>query len=383
MLQVDVKPEILRWARERSGRSEQELERTHLAFALWERGEKRPTLKQLEAFAKATYTPIGYFFLQKPPAEEATPIPDLRRGADSEFGKPSRNLLDTINLCRQRQDWYQEHAKLEGEAPCDFVGSAKATDEVEGVADRMRRRLHFDLEARKQASTWTEALRQFISQAEEAGVLVMCSGVVLNNNQRKLNPREFRGFAISDPYAPLVFINGADSKAAQMFTLAHELAHLWLGQSAISDVDLAEPPSGRVERFCDRVAAELLVPMRAFKASIRQVEELDEAKDRLAREFKVSTLVILRRFRDARIISEEKFKAAFQAEIKKIQSLPKAKGGGDFYRTLTSHASRRFARAIVGSALEGHTMFREAFQLLGISKARTFDRLAREFQFIR
>ncbi len=105
-------------------------------------------------------------------------------------------------------------------------------------------------------------------------MLVMCSGVVLNNNRRKLDPAEFRGFAMADQLAPLVFINGADSKAAQMFTLAHELGHVWLGQSALTDADPSRPANGDLETWCNRVAAELLVPMTVLRQELRPQGEV-------------------------------------------------------------------------------------------------------------
>jgi len=156
-----------------------------------------------------------------------------------------------------------------GEEPLGFVGSAQAQDEVVSTAARMRSELGFDVDARRQMPTWTDALRKFIEQADNLGVLVMCSGVVNNNNYRHLDPQEFRGFAMADDLAPLVFINGADTKAGQMFTLGHELAHIWLGQSAVSDSQPVTLPNERVERWCNEVAAELLVPIELVRGEYR------------------------------------------------------------------------------------------------------------------
>jgi Zn-dependent peptidase ImmA (M78 family) len=121
-----------------------------------------------------------------------------------------------------------------GDPALDLVGSARVTDDVVRTAASIRQALGFDVEERRQLPTWTEALRRFIEQADSLGILVMVSGVVGSNNRRRLDPGEFRGFALTDPLASLVFINGADTKAAQMFALAHELAHVWLGQTAVS-----------------------------------------------------------------------------------------------------------------------------------------------------
>ena len=372
MNRVAVKPELLRWARERAGRSAANLSGKFPKIRDWERGQSQPTLKQLESFARATYVPVGYLFLREPPAERV-PIPDLRTIGNERIGRPSPDLLDTIYLCQRRQAWYRDWARSVGEEPRDFIGSVRLDSSIEETANAVRRALAFDLNARRECPTWTDALRHFIGQADDLGVLVMVSGVVGNNNHRKLDPEEFRGFALADALAPLVFINGADTKAAQMFTLAHELAHLWLGESALTDVNPASAPTQRVESWCNRIAAELLVPLAVLRAELQRGDVLTQVQQ-LARRFKVSTLVILRRLFDAHRLSREAFDNAYRAELGRLRSRPKS-SGGDFYLTQAARLSRRFARALVGSTLDGSTLYRDAFGLLGVAKEATFREL--------
>jgi hypothetical protein len=244
MDRVVIKPELLRWACERAGYAVADLEHRFPQLTAWERNDAQPTLKQVEAFAKATHTPIGYLFLQKPPIE-TIPIPDFRTMDNKHVGHPSPDLLDTIYVCQQRQEWYRDFARSTGEKPLPFVGSASVRDDVVGTAARIRAELGFDVNERCRMPTWTDALRYFIEQADGLGILVMCNGVVHNNNHRHLDSKEFRGFAMADDLAPVVFINGADTKAAQMFTLAHELAHIWIGESAIYDSQRPASMSGK------------------------------------------------------------------------------------------------------------------------------------------
>lgn len=377
MLRVDIKTDLLRWARERSGNTIDMLIDRFPKLGAWESGDDKPTLKQLEAYAKATHTPIGFLFLATPPVERV-PIPDFRTMAGARFERPSPDLLETIYLCQHRQDWYRDFARANAEGPLAFVGSASRSDNVARVAATIRNTLGLDLDERRRLRTWEEALRRLAERADAIGVLVMVSGIVGSNTHRALDPEEFRGFALADPLAPLVFVNGADTKAAQMFTLAHELAHLWLGETAVSDTDASQVPDQVVERWCNQVAAELLVPLESVRRELnRKAPLLDEAQ-RLARIFKVSTLVVLRRIHDAGAIDQKTFWAAYQAERVRLVALPKGKSsGGDFFATLGVRVGKSLAHALVVSALESRTTFTEAFRLLGIKKLSTFDTLAR------
>ena len=203
----------------------------------------------------------------------------------------------------------------------------------------------------------------------------------MSNARRRLDPAEFRGFALCDPLAPLVFVNGNDTKAAQMFTLAHELAHIWLGATALSNLGAAPGRGFRNEEvWCNAVAAEFLVPLDVLRSDLRPDEPSPDAASRLARAFKVSTLVILRRLLDAGWLTRERFDDAWAKEHERLKTLVQAgdTGGGNFHRTTLARVGRRFTRALVASTLEGRTLYRDAFRMLGVRKTETFNSLGRE-----
>lgn len=375
MTRVAIAPALLSWASERSGREPEDLRARFPKLELWEQGKAQPTLRQLEQFAAATRTPVGYLFLPEPPVERL-PIPDLRTLGNRHVGRPSPDLLETVYISQQRQEWYRDYARSIGESSYDFVGSARLADTVVAAASRIRHALGFDLDERRQLPTWTDALRRFIEQADGLGVLVMVSGIVGNNTHRALDPEEFRGFALSDGIAPLIFVNGADTKSAQMFTVAHELAHIWLGQSGVSDAQAAQVPEQSIERWCNQVAAELLVPLDVLRGEYDQTAALRSEMDRLARRFKVSTLVVLRRIFDAGALTWDPFRQAYKEELERLLAIPRG-SGGNFYLTQAARLGRRFSRALVVSTLEGQTLHRDAFRLLGFSKLETFRELGK------
>ena len=379
MIRAPVNPALLAWARERAGHAPEDLAGRFPKLAEWEAGTRQPTFRQADAFASSVHVPVGYLFLSEPPAERL-PIPDFRTVAGTPVAEPSPDLLDVIRACQERQTWYRNFARMEGQQPLSFVASATRGVPPERIATQMRETLGFDVADRRTYSTWTESLRMFIGTADEAGVLVMVSGIVGSNTRRTLDPAEFRGFALSDPLAPLVFVNGTDAKAAQMFTLAHELAHLWLGASALSDCPAAPSPGfGEDEVWCNAVAAEFLVPLAALRQELSAGERLPDALTRLARIFKVSGLVVLRRLLDARWLDTARFEAAWRDESERLRSLTRRDGeGGDFYRTTLARVGRRFAGALVASTSEGQTLYRDAYRMLGVRRGSTFEELARQ-----
>ena len=382
MTRIPVNPELLTWARERAGLDTLALAGRFPKLSEWEAGELQPTMRQLEDFARTVHVAVGYLFLPAPPLEPL-PVPDFRTLADRDLTRPSPNLLDTIYLCQQRQDWFRDYARMHALSSLGFIGSATLRDAPERVAETMRQTFMLTIAERQQLPTWTDALRQLIGKAEDAGVLVMASGVVGSNSHRKLSVEEFRGFALADDLAPLVFINGADSKAAQMFTLAHELAHLWLGESGISDPEAGRLSESGVERWCNAVAAEFLMPVALLHQDYQRGMPIADEIQRLARRFKVSTLVALRRLFDAGVINQPTLWQNYREELARIRALDRREsGGGDFYRTLGARTGKRFARAVLSSTLEGHTLFQDAFRMLGVRKTSTFYEAARDLGVI-
>jgi Zn-dependent peptidase ImmA (M78 family) len=375
-VRVDVAPELLTWAVQRSGRGTSELAERFPQLDDWTSGTSSPTFKQLEKFAAATYTPLGIMLLPAPPAQEKLPIQDFRTVRDSGVRHASANLLDTIYLCQERQDWYRSYAQRQGLEPLAFVGSLTTSSNPTEAAVALARALAFTPLQRQRFANYTEALAGLRDHAEELGIFVMTSGVVGSNTHRPLDSDEFRGFSLVDDLAPVIFINGADSKAAQIFTLAHELAHVWLGESGVDNPTPAESNPLRVERWCNSVAADLLIPPDDIRGQFNRDEPLLAEATRLARLYKVSTLVTLRSLRDATMITWADFIDAYRSEVERFSEVQRG-SGGSFYNTTPVRVSKRFTQAIIGDTVEGATPYGDAFRLLGFHKQAAFDELSR------
>ncbi|MBS0556676.1 MAG: ImmA/IrrE family metallo-endopeptidase [Proteobacteria bacterium] len=368
MPRVAVKPEMLQWARERAHMDVDGLLKRFAKLPEWENGEAQPTFKQLQDFAKATRVPFGYMFLPEPPAEPL-PIPDFRTIGNRDVGTISPDLRDSIYAMQQRQAWLREERADNDVAPIDFVGSAHLSDDPVAVGREMRRVLGLGNGWAASARTWQEAVGKLRAAIEALGVMAVINGVVGNDTHRALDVDEFRGFALSDALAPLVFVNGADAKSAQMFTLAHELAHVWLGEAGegLSGFDGILPDSGEVETFCDRAAAEFLVPAAEMKAAWPEVKRDASPFESLARRFKVSPIVIGRRAMDLRLVERQVFFDFYNAYTKQERKTRQAaSGGGDFYRNQNARVGKLFATEVIRAAKEGRLGFKQAYDLTGL-----------------
>jgi Zn-dependent peptidase ImmA (M78 family) len=381
-MKTTLNPSVLKWARQRAGLNEEDLAQkiglsNQSRVQEWERtGEIE--FGKLERVAQATHTPIGYLFLPQPP-QERLPINDFRRLGSGPVPPITPDLLDVIYAAQRRQEWYREYLIENGAAPLQFVGALTISMNVESSAERMVSYFNIGPRLSIQAATWRENLAFHLDAVEESGVLVMRSGVVGNSNNRKLSVDDFRGFALADSYAPVVFINSTDSIAAQIFTLIHELVHICLGESAVSNLNNTYAGSQEIETFCNAVAAELLMPKSQVVARWNNADDPIFQIRRMATNYKVSTLVAARRVHDAGFITKEQFNSFFKSEVDRLK--PRQGSGGNIYNSINSRVGGRIVSAIIASTMEGKTVYREAMRLLGIKSSKVIDSLAKKLGY--
>lgn len=408
-----INPKLLQWARKRADMTLDELSGSvHKNYPLWENGEASPTYNQLVMVAKKTYAPIGYFYLSEPPGAESLPIPDHRTAGVKNPGKPSLELLVTIRTCQRRQNWYRDYSVAEGDRPRSFVGSARLSEDPAAVGRRIRKKLALDDAGT--ARVRNPSLKAMVQKAEDVGLLVMISGYAGSDTKRKLDPEEFQGFALADKHAPVVFVNGAAAKAELTSALAHELAHIWLGASALSHFSPLDTKQHKEEAWCNKVAAELLVPMDALRLSVGNdvppgnAASLDKLIPALSRKFRVSPLVSVQRLRDGNYITKEMFRSIYAKESKSESARAKPSGrskknpdsrgpaakrksskedakpeseAAPVAWSIVSRAGNRFTSALVNDTVDRNTQYTEAMRLLGCRSTATIKSLAQALDY--
>ena len=264
----------------------------------------------------------------------------------------------------------------DGADPLAFVGCCGRDATPAEAAAAMREHLELSTDWGSHQSSWTEALRYLRNRVEASGVLVVFNGIVGNDTHRKLDRREFQGFALVDRHAPFIFVNGADFKAAQMFTLAHELAHVFVGATGVSKVDATSSSGHDAERFCNRAAAEFLVAEKELTASWRRVGTIEDSLQAVARQFKVSVLVAAYRALRLRLIDGNEFRQFHDAYQQQAARRPDETTGSNFWNSQNVRIGRRFGAAISRAVREGRLSYREAYALTGL-RGGTFDAYVR------
>ena len=380
-LRLDIKPALIQWALDRSGRSADDLADTlESKVEAWLSGEKKPTYKQLEDFSRAVHVPFGYLFLPEPPTENLSRLPDFRTPGSQPCSTYSLELRETIDAAKSRQQWYLEYLTEQDAQPLAFVGAYSTKNDPAVAAAEMRRLFHFEEHDRAplETSSRDDYRNALIERFEAQRILVSIEGYVGSNTRRSLDVAEFRGFAMSDPLAPLILVNGRDWPAAQLFTLAHECAHLLLGQDALTDVDLLEMPdvsnSSMTERWCNSVAAEFLLPL-AELPNTAEPQEIPTLIRRLQKRYKVSCLVVLLRLREKGLLTQQEFKRQYQTQVGVYQQWAEQGSGGSVHRTRLRKLGRRFAGAVIDSAGQQGLTYTEAYSLLGVKNDKGFDEL--------
>ncbi len=367
--EITISREMLLWAISRGEQDAESLIEAVPRIRDWLAGKRKPTMPQLKDLSRRTHTPLGFFFLPEPPSDEVLPIPYFRTVADNSPVRPSINLLDTVRQMQLRQDWMRDFLIAEGNQPVPLVGCAHRGMPIEKVVEIVRNALDLESNWAAHEPNWENALNKLFEAIEQAGILVMVSGTVGYNTHRLLDPDEFRGFTLVDEYAPLMFVNRRDAKAAQMFTVAHELAHVALSESAVFDLRDLQIADDPVERFCNLVAAEFLVPAKGMQEYWTAQQSIPS----LARRFKVSEIVVARRALDLNLMSREQFFAFYHEYQSREWESNSKSGGGNFHRTARYRMGLSFSRAIIQSVREGTTLYSEAYQLTGL-KRETFEK---------
>ncbi|WP_288447429.1 ImmA/IrrE family metallo-endopeptidase [uncultured Chryseobacterium sp.] len=371
----NINKELIEWAIIRNGNSLQEFYAQNPNVESWIKGEKFPTVKQLENFTHKVHVPFGYMFLPQPP-NETIPLPFFRTGKAT-TNKVSLNVFHTVQIVQDRQNWLTEYLEELNFPELDFVGKFSIKDKYIDIVNDIRNVLKLELDWASKHNKWEEALDYLTIKIEEAGIIVTYNGIVGNNTHRVIDVNECRGFVLVNKKAPFLFINSADAKAAQMFTIIHELAHVWLGESAGFDNANLLPADDPLELLCDKVAAELLVPEIYF------IKKWETSQNflYLSRIFKVSPIVIGRRALDLKLIKFHQFIQFYNEYMNEIKERKdRQSSGGDFYATTKKRISLRFAAFVNNAVKENKLLYRDAYKLTNM-KGETYNKFINEYLY--
>ena len=335
---------------------------------IWRQQIEKPTIAQLSGLASYFNVPFGYFFLNAIPKKDY-PIPHYRSVGNQPF-KPSEELLDTIQILQERQEWAIDVIKdLRGE-PLTFAHSVSIKDSIQATAQKMRSLLNVPINWAENLKSLDEAFRLLITKTENIGIFVVVNGVVNNNTKRKLSISELRGLVLYDNYAPFIFINGNDFNSGKIFTIVHEIVHVLIGSSASFDLNKLLPANNQIETFCDAVAAEFLVPESFL---LEKIQANGKNYEMLSKFFKVSRLVIARRLFDLKKIDRQEFSLAYETFKKAaIEKKVVVSTGGNFYNTAPYRISKNFFLLIYSAVKQNKLLYRDAFKLTGLT-SKSFD----------
>ena len=352
---LEISPAMLEWAITRDGHSVQTYKANNENVAAWIDGTKLPTEKQLEEFAKKIHVPFGYLFLPEPPIE-SSPIPFFRGTAND--GHLDLNTYETVLTIQRRQEWLSDYLHDNDFEPCVFVGSVNKRMSTNTIVDKVRRLLNLPCNWAFHLANSEQAVNRIVELLEELGVFIAFNGVVGNNTKRPINVNECRGFVLVDPQAPFIFVNSADSKTAQLFTLIHEFAHILFGfSSGFGGDNWME--ENEIEKTCDKVAADFLVPEQTLRDNWMGIESS-------AKKFKVSPLVIARRAKELGIITYSDFIAFYNEYVANPVITMRRNSGGNFNLVAKKRVGYTFAVHVQNAVRANQLSQVDAYRLTGL-----------------
>lgn len=353
-----ITPNVLKWARESAGMTE-EIAAAKVSVTIdklkeWEEGINQPTIRQAQTLAKAYKRPFALFFLPDVP-RDFQPLQDFRKSGSKNLTTSSIFIIREI---QQKQAWLSDAYLENQEDKLTFVGRFSIKDNPETVAKDILETLKIYPESYKSENT----IKEWIDAAEANGIFVSRTSFI--HSRLKLDTEEVQGFAIADPYAPFVFINSEDWNAPQLFTLVHELAHIWIAETGISnevEPDIKNKDKFHpIELFCNEVAANALMPSEIILRLNSSFFQTSKDVFKVAKQFGVSSFALLVRAMNLNIISkptyhELKKQADIEyAEYLKSQAEKKAKqkekdkpGGPNYFLLQLNRNSRLFTQTVL------------------------------------
>jgi Zn-dependent peptidase ImmA (M78 family) len=342
---------------------------------LWIDGRDSPTLKQLIKVGDHLHLPFGYFFLDTIP-ERKMPIPNYRTKKNT-FLEASDDLIETIEFVQQQQNWVRDILELWGREKLSFAGKFDANSPKEVIVSELRAILGLGKDWASSIPNWNQAFKELVTRSEEAGIFVTISGIVGNNTHRKLKVEEFRGFVLYDPIAPFIFINNNDAISGKIFTIIHELVHIIIGKSGSFDLEKLQACDDNAEQFCNKCAAEFLVPEQSLYKELKNRPNIeDKSIEYLAKTFKVSSLVIIRRLLDISAINLEVFYNFYDKYLQNERRQQK-KMGGNFYSNVIQRLSKKFLEIINVGVDEGIILHTDAYRITNLKRSTFYKTKAK------
>ena len=352
-LKAAVTPALLRWARESAGFSVGEaaakVPTKPERLESWESGDDQPTINQLRKLGVVYKRPIAVFYLAEPPRGWAA-LRDFRRLPGEVYGAQSPRLRMEIRRARTRREVAIELYQELGEAIPEFEIEGTIGDNPSELAESIREALGVSIHRQFEWKGHYEAYNGWREAIENRGILIFQAS--------RIEVGEMRGFCVSDKPLPVIGVNSADSVHGRIFSVIHELVHIALSESGISDLvtETERPPEEQaIEVFCNQVAAEILVPSEVLSSIPAVKRKTSPEWDSrtlagLSRAFGVSKEVILRRLVTIGKSSHGFYELQRDKWAAEYTALPPKKGGPvPQERLAISSSGRRFTQLVLNS----------------------------------